>query len=68
MGSIAGLTDEEATIQAQIDLSLSVAEDLVASWMKPSRKSTKIQRDTEKELEEYMKRPPRYVPPAVYMT
>jgi hypothetical protein len=49
-------------IQAQIDLSLSFAQDLVSSWVKPSVKLALSKRnDTEKELEEYMRRPPRYV-------
>jgi hypothetical protein len=48
------------TIQAQIDLSMSFVHDLVSSWIKPSVKATlPTRKDTEKELQEYMRRPPR---------
>jgi hypothetical protein len=48
------------TIQAQIDLSMSFVHDLVSSWIKPSVKSTlPTRKDTEKEMQEYMRRPPR---------
>jgi hypothetical protein len=51
--------DTEA-LQAQIDLSLSYAQNLVSSWVKPSTKPTKnSSRALEAELKEYMRRPPR---------
>ncbi|KAH8118715.1 hypothetical protein DFH11DRAFT_1568837 [Phellopilus nigrolimitatus] len=49
-------------LQAQIDLSMALADELVASWVKPAFKtgaSKRTARDTEKELEEYLRRPPR---------
>jgi hypothetical protein len=51
--------DMEA-LQARIDLSMAYVHDLVSSWVNPSLKSTKKSgKDAEKELEEYMRRPPR---------
>ncbi|KAE9410133.1 hypothetical protein BT96DRAFT_912986 [Gymnopus androsaceus JB14] len=48
------------TLQAQIDLSLSVANNLVSSWMKPSNKpKTPYNQNLEAELKEHMRRPPR---------
>jgi len=52
-------TDAEA-LQAQIDLSMSFAQNLVSSWIKPFRKLPNRDRDVEAELKEYMRRPPRY--------
>lgn len=54
-----GSLDPEA-LQAQIDLSMSFAQDLVSSWLDPSKfsKSSRKQ-DLEKELTDYMRRPPR---------
>ena len=52
------------SLQAQIDMSMSLIQNLVSSWMKPSesKKSTKPSNmETEKELEELMRRPPRCV-------
>lgn len=51
--------DAEA-LQAQIDLSMSFAQDLVSTWLDPSKfsKSSRKQ-DLEKELTDYMRRPPR---------
>jgi hypothetical protein len=51
-------------IQAQIDLSNSIAYDLVSSWMKPTPSSSKIDAESvskvvARELEEHAKRPPR---------
>lgn len=47
-------------LQAQIDLSMSFAQNLVSSWMKPHKLSTNSQKkDIENELKEYMRRPPR---------
>jgi hypothetical protein len=51
------------SIQAQIDLSMSLAYDLVSTWMNP-RKDIVAQLpplDSMKELEEYSRRPARYV-------
>ncbi|KAF9568929.1 hypothetical protein CPC08DRAFT_702048 [Agrocybe pediades] len=51
--------DTEA-LQAQIDLSMSFAQDLVSSWMAPHKSSTNSRKkNMEQELTEYMKRPPR---------
>ncbi|KAJ7721159.1 hypothetical protein DFH07DRAFT_702926, partial [Mycena maculata] len=51
---------DNETIQAQIDLSLSFAQSLVSSWVKPALEPTKnSSRAFEAELKEYMRRPPR---------
>ncbi|KAJ3935025.1 MAG: hypothetical protein NXY57DRAFT_991527 [Lentinula lateritia] len=51
---------EPEALQAQIDLSMSVTNDLVSSWMKPSNKPKTLYNQTlEAELKEYMRRPPR---------
>ncbi|KAJ7228467.1 hypothetical protein GGX14DRAFT_613015 [Mycena pura] len=51
---------DNETLQAQIDLSLSFAQNLVSSWVKPSPKSTKSSSNVrEADLKEYMRRPPR---------
>lgn len=51
-------------LQAQIDLSMSTTDQLVSSWIQPSvTKSTKVgssHKTTEKEIQEYLRRPPRY--------
>lgn len=62
------------TLQAQIDMSMAYAQDIVSGWMKASGTSSNSvngsgsgsvasgkKRDVEKELEEMMKRPPRCV-------
>ncbi|KAK2466098.1 hypothetical protein APHAL10511_001740 [Amanita phalloides] len=48
------------TLQAQIDMSMSFAQDLVSSWIQPSKviSSSRVC-DLEKELKEYMRRPAR---------
>ena len=54
--------DTEA-LQAQIDLSMSFAQNLVSSWMAHHKlPPSSLKRDLEKELSDYMKRPPRYRP------
>ena len=53
--------DVEA-LQAQIDLSNSIAFDLVSSWMKPTTSNTMAESVSQviaRELEEHAKRPPR---------
>jgi len=47
-------------LQAQIDLSMSFAQNLVSSWVKPHKlaKSSR-NKDLERELSDYMRRPPR---------
>ncbi|KAF8165514.1 hypothetical protein B0H34DRAFT_793892 [Crassisporium funariophilum] len=51
--------DAEA-LQAQIDLSMSFAQNLVSSWMQPHKiPKNPRKKDLEKELTEYMRRPPR---------
>lgn len=57
-------SDEDAidlqVLQAQIDLSMSFAQNLVTSWVKPTHfAQTSRQRDLENELKEYMRRPAR---------
>ncbi|KAF8631570.1 hypothetical protein AX15_002321 [Amanita polypyramis BW_CC] len=48
------------TLQAQIDMSMSFAHDLVSSWIEPSKIATTSRNyDLEKELKDYMRRPPR---------
>lgn len=56
--------DEDAIdlqdLQAQIDLSMSFAQNLVTSWVKPTQYSqTSRQNDLENEIKEYMRRPTR---------
>jgi len=55
--------DDMEAIQAQIDLAMSYTQELVSSWLKPSTKSSAStsHKDPEKELQEYMRRPPRCV-------
>lgn len=49
-------------LQAQIDLSMSFAQNLVTSWVEPTRFSRSgRQADLETEIKEYMRRPARYV-------
>jgi hypothetical protein len=45
-------------IQAQMDLTMAHAHELATSWISPSL--TAPATDVFKELEEYMRRPPRY--------
>lgn len=47
-------------LQAQIDLSMSFAQNLVSSWVEPHKlaKSSR-NKDLERELSDYMRRPPR---------
>ena len=57
--------DEDAidveTLQAQIDLSMSFANNLVSSWVEPHRiPRNPLKKDLEKELSEYMHRPARH--------
>ncbi|KAG6854900.1 hypothetical protein C0991_012090 [Blastosporella zonata] len=47
------------TLQAQIDMSMSFAQEMVSSWVNPSRKLPSKSRNVEAELKEYMRRPPR---------
>ncbi|KAF9076859.1 hypothetical protein BDP27DRAFT_1357650 [Rhodocollybia butyracea] len=47
-------------LQAQIDLSMSVANDLATSWIKPANKpKPSYNQNLEAELKEYMRKPPR---------
>lgn len=49
-------------LQAQIDLSMSFAQNLVTSWVKPTHSAQQTkQNDLENELKEYMRRPARYI-------
>lgn len=54
-----------STLQAQIDLSMSVAHDMISSWVKPSKQQVARPKkdDVEEILKEYIHRPPRYAPP-----
>ncbi|KAG1783109.1 hypothetical protein EV702DRAFT_1060274 [Suillus placidus] len=49
------------TLQAQINMSMSFAEDLVSSWIQPAHKanSSKSAVDAQKLLDEQLRRPPR---------
>ena len=51
------------TLQAQINMSMSFAEDLVSSWIKPVHKAnlSKSAVDAQKLLDEQLRRPPRCV-------
>jgi hypothetical protein len=50
---------DNETIQARVNASLAYVNDLVSSWMKPP-KNPSSHKDVEKEIEELMRRPPRY--------
>lgn len=50
------------SLQAQIDMSMAFTQNLVSSWMSSSQGKLPASSSTgneEKELEEYMRRPPR---------
>ena len=51
------------TLQAQIDMSMAFTHDLVSGWMKASKAKlpSSSRANDDRELEEYMRRPPRYV-------
>jgi hypothetical protein len=57
------------SLQAQIDLSLAQTQTLVASWLQSSRgqssssapSSSRVNQEKEKEIQELLKRPPRWV-------
>jgi hypothetical protein len=56
--------DEDAVdlqdLQAQFDLSMSFAQNLVMSWVKPAHYSqTTRRKDLEDDIKEYMRRPAR---------
>lgn len=52
-------------LQAQINLSMSLTEELVSSWVRPANKNSSqpgpSSGNPEKELQEYLRRPPRCV-------
>lgn len=51
-------------LQAQIDLSLAHTKELVSSWLTPTQGnafSSKSKSNTDKEIEEILRRPPRHV-------
>jgi len=47
------------SLQAQIDLSMSFAQDLVSTWVSTKSSSTSRNQKLERELQEYIRRPPR---------
>ena len=52
------------TLQSKVDLSLSVTQELIASWLKSdpqSVKNTSIQEEIERDIQEYKKRPAKCV-------
>ncbi len=51
------------TLQAQIDMSMAFTHDLVSGWMKASKVKlpSSSRADDDRELEEHMRRPARYV-------
>lgn len=55
-----GQIDNE-TLQARINLSMSLIDDMVSSWVKAPSTANASRMDSEKELQEYMRRPPRSV-------
>lgn len=59
----AGINEDEIdteALQAQIDLSMSFAQNLISSWVEPHKISSSSRRkNLEQELTEYMKMPPR---------
>lgn len=55
------------TLQAKVDASLAYVNDMVSSWMKPSKTPSSSRKDVEKEIEELMRRPPRLVAPFLAM-
>jgi hypothetical protein len=56
-------------LQAQIDLSMSFAQNLVTSWVQPTHFSKSgRQSDLESEIKEYMRRPARYAISLTTMT
>ena len=53
------------TLQAQIDLSMAYAQNLIASWLPtsgPMTQSSSRAAETEAELQALLRRPPRCVP------
>ena len=52
------------TLQAQIDMSLAFTHNIVAGWMTSSKAKlpSSSRANDDRELEEYMRRPPRCVP------
>jgi hypothetical protein len=50
--------DTEA-LQARIDLVMARVHEMATSWLSPSLKSSGRVRDTEKIIEEQLRRPPR---------
>jgi len=47
-------------LQAQIDISMSFAQNLVSSWVTPHKLANSSRnKDLERELSDYMRRPPR---------
>ncbi|KAG0709816.1 hypothetical protein DFH29DRAFT_16085 [Suillus ampliporus] len=61
MGLVADDDIDTETLQAQINMSMSFAEDLVSSWIKPAHKAnlSKSAVDAQKLLDEQLRRPPR---------
>lgn len=49
------------TLQAKVDASLAYVNDLVSSWMKPPKTPSSARKDVEKEIQELMRRPARFV-------
>jgi hypothetical protein len=63
MDMIADDDIDTETLQAQINMSMSFAEDLVSSWIKPAHKAklSKSTVDAQKLLDEQLRRPARCV-------
>lgn len=57
------------TLQAQIDMSMAFTHNIVSSWMKTSKAKlpSSSARNDDRDLEEYMRKPARYVsfPPRI---
>jgi len=59
-GAPGGEDIDSETLQSQIDISMTLVHDLVSSWVPSQEVRTKSTNNAQKELEKYMRRPPRY--------
>jgi hypothetical protein len=52
---------DNETLQATVNASLARINDLVSSWVKPPKPLSSNSKDAEKEIEQLLHLPPRYV-------
>lgn len=52
---------DDETIQARVDTSLAKIYSVTSTWLKPKKTPSVPKTDFQKELEEIMRRPARYV-------